>query len=82
MLLVPRPLPIQRHFGSVSFIASSVRQTPPPAVPTHTVHAPVALQRGEIAIVDTRPDVVIALPAFWSVSGPRLTHGAPCGVLP
>ena len=52
MLLVPSPWPIQRHPASSVFIASSLRQTPPPAVPTHSRHAPFTLARGEIASAD------------------------------
>jgi hypothetical protein len=73
MLLVRRPLPIQRHAGSVVFIASSVRQMPPPAVPTQRRQRRARSHRGEIASADTRPDT-FSLPPAITVSGPRLIH--------
>src|SRR5678816_3788155 len=83
MLLVPSPWPIQRHPGSVAFIASSLRQTPPPAAPTHIRHGPSLSQAGEIASAATRPEkfpVPLAPPSFM-LSGPRLVHTGPCGTV-
>src|SRR5262245_14619878 len=82
MLLVPRPAPIQRHPGSVVFIASSVRHTPPPAVPTHSRQPRRRSQSGEIARADTRPDTLsdsIVAPEFKLVSGPSDAQIAPSG---
>src|SRR5262245_1660630 len=73
MLLVPSPCEIQRHPTSSVFIASSVRQTPPPAAPTQSRHGPSSSQVGEMAIAATRPDTVLVLPESGSwmlVSGP------------
>ena len=84
MLFVPRPRPIHRHFGSVVFIASSVRQTPPPAVPTHSRHPPLRAQRGEIASVETRPDTFAVAPLALTsvVSGPIDVQTLPLAVVP
>ncbi len=58
MLFVPRPRDTHRHFGSVVFIASSVRHTPPPPAPTHIRQAPCSVQAGEIASAVTRPETL------------------------
>src|SRR5262245_23033362 len=84
MLLVPRPWPIQRHFGSSGCIASSVRQTPPPAAPAHRRHGPFTWHVGEIASAAIRPEklpVPLAPPAVVLI-GPRLAHAAPADCCP
>src|ERR1044071_7462063 len=85
MLFVPSPRDTHRHLGSVGFIASSVRHTPPPAVPTHSRQAPRSWQRGEIASVDTRPETVFCsdVPGFSRlVSGPSDVQTLSPGVRP
>ena len=75
MLFVPRPCPTHRHFGSVVVIASSVRQTPPPAVPTQSRQRPINSQRGDTSSAETRPETVSSvLPDTSVVSGPRLSQ--------
>src|SRR6187200_3043234 len=85
MLFVPRPRPIHCHFGSVVLSASSVRHTPPPAVPTHRRHRPCSSHNGEIASVETRPETLLSNAAVVersTVSGPRLVHTGSRGSLP
>src|SRR5687768_11426553 len=80
MLFVPRPCDTQRHPTSSLFIASSLRQTPPPAVPTHSRQRPSSSQVGEMASAETRPDTDSELPDVGLcrlVSGPRLVQIAP-----
>src|SRR5829696_2285027 len=84
MLFVPSPWPIQRHPGSSALIALSVRQTPPPAAPTHRRHGPLSSHDGEIASAATRPEklpVPLAPPSVVR-RGPRLAHAAPRASLP
>src|SRR6188472_3678054 len=75
MLFVPRPCPIQRHFGSPRVIPSSERQIPPPAVPTQSRHLPIDAQAGDTSRAETRPDTVSSGSDEESVvSGPRLSQ--------
>ena len=62
MLFVPSPSLTHRQPTSSVFMASSVRHTPPPAVPTQRRHGPVARQFGEIASAATRPEMFIVPP--------------------
>src|SRR5258707_1016168 len=48
--------------------ALSVRQTPPPAAPTHSVHC-CAVQLGEIASAVMRPEVTYWLPCRFRNAG-------------
>jgi hypothetical protein len=48
--------------------ALSVRQTPPPAAPTQTVHL-VWLHAGSMASAVTRPEVVYAAPLKVNIAG-------------
>src|SRR5687767_13347566 len=84
ILLVPSPSPIQRQPTSSGCIASSDRQTPPPAVPTHRRHGPWSAHAGEIASAETRPEKLpdpLAPPSVV-LEGPRLIHAAPPGWAP
>ena len=76
MQLVPIPCPTQRHSGSVVLMASSVRHTPPPAVPTQSRQPPLNWHCGEMARADTRPEIVsvASVGLFSSVDGPRLVQ--------
>src|SRR5579862_6180225 len=80
MQLVPRPCPTHRHWGSVGAMASSVRHTPPPAVPTQSRQPPLSWHWGEIARADTRPETVsvASVGLFSLVNGPRLVQAALC----
>src|SRR5688572_14009738 len=60
ILFVPRPRPIHCHFGSIVFSASSVRQTPPPAVPTQRRQRPCRSHNGEITSDETRPETLFS----------------------
>ena len=62
MLFVPSPSLTHRQPTSVVFMASSVRHTPPPAVPTHKRHGRVTKQFGEIASAATRPEMFLVPP--------------------
>ena len=75
MLFVPSPCEIHRHPGSVVFIASSVRQTPPPAVATQRRHGDVNWHAGEIASAATRPETFSEPTTL--VSGPRVVQTPP-----
>ena len=84
-LLLPQML--ERRSGSIVFIASSVRHTPPPAVPTQSRHLvpPRMPQRGEISNADTRPDTFFCADEFGLcsvVSGPSEVQTRPLGVRP
>src|SRR6266540_971683 len=84
MLFVPSPCPIQRQFKSSVRMASSLRQTPPPAVPAQSRQGPLTAQIGEIASAEMRPEklpVPLAPPADV-LSGPRLVHADPCAWAP
>src|SRR5436190_11206378 len=82
MLFVPSPVPTHFHLGSVVRIASSLRHTPPPAVPTHIRQPPLRAQRAEIARAETRPEMLPdALPLLETVEGPRFCHTS-SGVAP
>src|SRR3954471_17067339 len=83
MLLVPSPCPIHRQARSPVLIASSLRQTPPPAEPSQSRHGPSSVHAGEIASAATRPEkFCVATVGSWTVvSGPRLAHAGPCATL-
>src|SRR6266542_6253787 len=83
MLLVPSPWPIQRQPASSARIASSLRQTPPPAAPTQTRQPPSIRHAGEIASAAMRPEKFpepLAPPAVV-LDGPRLIQAGPSPII-
>ena len=56
------------HFAPLPDKALSVRQTPPPAAPTQTVHL-LLLHTGSMASAVTRPEVVYAAPLKVNIAG-------------
>src|SRR6186997_874111 len=56
------------HFAPLPDKALSVRQTPPPAAPTQTVHL-LWLHAGSMASAVTRPEVVYAAPLKVNIAG-------------
>src|SRR5689334_11522398 len=85
VLLVPSPCDIQRQPTSSVLSASSVRQTPPPAVATHIRHRPLAVHVGDTASAATRPDTfweLCVVGSWMLVSGPSDVQIAPALVPP
>src|SRR4029453_18502873 len=82
MLFVPSPGRTHPQFGSVWCMGSSVRQTPPPAVPTQSRQLPApppAPHRGDTASVLTRPEMLAFVPLLVAaVVGPSLRQREDC----